>query len=289
MVRQPGRVKGLCYDYKQAFLQDLESYRITDGEFLEPYDEQIYNLIHEMVPLRNNYIEFLEQLCGNETLFDIKIITSLLEALHAFSGPLGRSGPAQFEHYRYFIHEIFLYTTAILISRQMYNKLNEICKHRYFVKNIQYYELVDGSYGMFYFYLQSLVETRNNRLSLKRVSVQADLIKDLSSSSRYSWDSLMEADFVLYYIQDIQNLEGKKQGRGGYWYPVTSAYVQFSYPTISLLQRLKSKAHFDDIKSLFSIKDVEHLQRIMQLSLEQGRVSGVPSLAHMLPNEIAVY
>lgn len=167
IIHRPGRIASLSYDYKRAFLEDLEEYRIM--ELSEPYDEQIYELIHEMIPLRNNYIKFVELLCSDYTLFDTK-------TLSAYSGPYGTTGHVQFEHYRYFIHELFLYTTTILICRKMYEKLNEICKHRYFVEYLNYNEMQDGSYGLFYFYLHSLVDTRNRRLKLNRTSVHADLI-----------------------------------------------------------------------------------------------------------------
>ncbi|QKE10640.1 toll/interleukin-1 receptor domain-containing protein [Bacillus cereus] len=289
IIRQPGRIKGLCHDYKKALILDLEEYRIPDGDLVEPYDEQIYNLIHEMVPLRNNYIEFLEQLCGDDSLFNTKVITSLFEDLHAFSGPLETTGPYVFEPYRYFIHEIFLYTVTVLVSRQMYDKLNEICKHVYFVKRRHSHELIEGSYGLFYYYLESLIRGRNSRLSLNRISIHADLIKELSSSSGYSWGNLVEADYILYYIQNIKELEGKQNLYGMHWYPVTSAYTQFSHPSIPLLKKLTSKNHFNEIKNLLSIESVEHLERIKDLSLNNRTPSQIPTLADMLPAEIAIY
>lgn len=292
IIRQPGRVKGLCHDYTKALIQDLEEYRIPDGDLTAPYDEKIYNLIHEMVPLRNNYIEFLEQLCGDDSLFNTKVITRIFEDLHVFSGPLDTSGPYTFEHYRYFIHEIFLYTATVLISRQMYDKLNEICKHVYFIKKRNSNEIIEASYGLFYYYLESLIKDRNDRLSLNRKSVHADLIKDLSSSSGYSWASLMEADFILYYIQKINELERKPHLYRGDWFPVTIAYAQVEPPSIPLFKKLTSKAHFNDVKNLLSIETVGDLERIKELSLKNQDYRSqprIPTLASMLPNEIAIY
>ncbi|HFJ9403443.1 TPA: SEFIR domain-containing protein [Bacillus paranthracis] len=286
-IHRPGRIKGLCYDYKKSFIQDLEMYRVT--ELTEPYDDRVYSLIHDMVPLRNNYIEFIENLCSDQALFDTKIIIDFFESIYIFTGPIDTTGPIQFEHYRYFVHEIFLYTAIVLISRKMYKELNEICKNRYFIKYMDYGELIDGGYGLFYFYLHSLIETRNCRLSLNRVSVHADLIKDLSSSSGYSWDNLIEADCILFYINNIKRLKGDKLGFKANWYPVTSAYFQFSYPNLPLLQRLKTKDHFNEIKYLLGIEDIDDLERIRKLSAVEGRISRVPSLTDMLPSEIAVY
>lgn len=292
VVRHPSRVKGLCRDYKQAFIQDLEAYRITHEELSEPYDEKISNLIHEMIPLRDNYIQFIEQLCVDESLFDSRIITNFFEGIYVFSdlpaGYVGTYYTIQFDHYKYLIHELFLYTATILISRQMYTKLTEIIHHRYFVQTSNRGELKDGGYEVFYSYLESL-DTRNNRLSLNRLSVHGDMVRNLCSSTEYSWDSLIEADFVLYYIQNIQILQNQNTAPRFGWYPVTSAFTQFSNPSIPLLQRLKSKAHFNDIKDLFSLEDIEHLQKIIELSVAQGRESGIPSLASILPQEIGIY
>ncbi|HHT7007506.1 toll/interleukin-1 receptor domain-containing protein [Bacillus paranthracis] len=291
-VRHPNRVKGLCRDYKHAFIQDLEAFKLTYEEFSEPFDEKITNLIHEMIPLRDNYIQFIEQLCVDESLFDSKIITNFFESIYTFSDlPVGYSGSfytIQFDHYRYLIHELFLYTATVLISRQMYTKLTEIIRHRYFVQGIHREELKDGGYELFYFYLQSL-ETRNTRLSLNRLSVHGDLIRNSCSSTEYSWENLIEADFILYYIQNIQILQNKNNAPRFGWYPVTSAFTQFSYPSIPLLQRLKSKAHFNDIKDLLSIDSIEHLQQIIELSAAKGRESGVPSFSNVLPQEIGIY
>ncbi|MGX5452580.1 hypothetical protein [Bacillus cereus] len=286
IIHRPGRIASLSYDYKRAFIEDLEEYRIM--ELSEPYDEQIYNLIHEMIPLRNNYINFVELLCSDHTLCDTKMLTDFFETLYTYSGPNGTTGPVQFEHYRYFIHELFLYTTTILISRKMYEKLNAICKHRYFVKYMDYNELHDGSYGFFYFYLHSLVDTRNRRLQLNRTSVHADLIKEQSISSGYSWENLIEADCLLYCIKDIQRLSGKQQEYSKHWYPVTYAYYQFSDPILPILQRLKSREHFDEIKNLLGVESVGELVSVKKVSAEEYR-SSVPSLNHLLPSEIAIY
>ncbi|AZJ24595.1 hypothetical protein CT694_34720 (plasmid) [Bacillus wiedmannii bv. thuringiensis] len=287
IIHRPGRIASLSYDYKRAFLEDLEEYRIM--ELSEPYDEQIYNLIHEMIPLRNNYIKFVELLCSDHTLFDTKTLTDFFETLYVYSGPYGTTGPVQFEHYRYFIHELFLYTTTILISRKMYDKLNAICKHRYFVKYNNYDELLDGSYGFFYFYLHSLVKTRNSRLKLNRISLHADLIKEQSISSGYSWENIIEADCMLYCIKDIQRLLGKKQEYSKRWYPVTYAYFQFSDPILPILQRLKSREHFDEIKKLLGVESLEQLENVKKLSAEEEYRSSVPTLNNLLPNELTIY
>ncbi|WP_249671144.1 toll/interleukin-1 receptor domain-containing protein [Bacillus thuringiensis] len=292
IVRHPNRVKGLCRDYKQAFIQDLEAFKLTYEELKEPFDEKITNLIHEMVPLRDNYIQFIEQLCVDESLFDPKIITNFFESIYPFSNlPVGYSGSfytIQFDHYKYLIHELFLYTAAVLISRQMYTRLTEILHHRYFVQGSHLGELKDGGYELFYFYLESL-EARNNRLSLSRVSVHGDLIRNSCSSTEYSWESLIEADFLLYCIHNIQILQNKNNAPRFGWYPITSAFTRFSNPSIPLLHRLKSKTHFDDIKGLLSIDSIEHLQQIIELSATKGRESGVPAFAHLVPQEIGIY
>ncbi|HDR8066693.1 TPA: TIR domain-containing protein [Bacillus cereus] len=286
IIHRPGRIASLCYDYKKALLEDLEAYRVL--ELSEPYDEQVYNLIQEMIPLRNNYIKFMELLCSDQTVFDTKMITDLFETLNIYSGSFGTTGPIEFEHFRYFIHELFLYTITILISRNMYDKLHEICKHRYFVKYNNYAELQDGSYGFFYFYLHSLIDTRNRRLQLNRTSVHADLIKEQSISSGYSWENLIEADCLLYCIKDIQRLLEKKQEYSKRWYPVTYAYFQFSDPILPILQRLKSREHFNEIKKLLGVESIEQLENVKKLSAEEYR-SSVPSLNSLLPNELAIY
>lgn len=292
IVRHPNRVKGLCRDYKQAFIQDLETFKLTHEDLEEPFDEKITNLIHEMVPLRDNYIQFIEQLCVDESLFDTKIITNFFESIYPFSDvPVGYSGTVytiQFDHYKYLIHELFLYTTAILISRQMYTKLNEIIRHRYFVQGIHREELKDGGYELFYFHLQSL-EGRNRRLSLNRISLHGELIRNSCSSTEYSWENLIEADFILYYIQNIQSLQKTANTPYFGWYPITTAFTRFSNPRIPLFQRLKSKTHFNDIKTLFSIDSIEQLEKIRELSIEKGRESGIPAFSHVLPQEIGIY
>lgn len=71
-----------------------------------------------------------------------------------------------------------------------------------------------------------------------------------------------------------------------YWYPVTSAYAQFLYPSISFLKRLTSKNLFNEIKDILSIESVEHIKH---LSLKNCMTSQIPALANLLPTEINVY
>lgn len=93
---------------------------------------------------------------------------------------------------------------------------------------------------------------------------------------------------MLYCIKDIQRLLGKRQEYSKRWYPVTYAYFQFLDPILPILQRLKSREHFDEIKNLLGVESVEQLESVKRVSAEEYR-SSVPSLYKLLPSEIAIY
>ena len=110
--------------------------------------------------------------------------------------------------------------------------------------------------------VQSLNEFRNNRLSLRRVSVTADLIKARATRKDLSFAEIREADLVIHYITEL---------RGGRfaWFPRTSAYGGRG-SGIELFERMVSRRHFEKTKVILGVNAVDELKTLIDKYVTQN-------------------
>jgi urease accessory protein UreH len=69
----------------------------------------------------------------------------------------------QFDHYKFFIQEIIIYTVAVLIENTQYDSLGEFLKTEFFIHD-RFNRNEHLNYRAFYSHLRLLDETRKQRL-----------------------------------------------------------------------------------------------------------------------------
>jgi len=102
----------------------------------------------------------------------------------------------------------------------------------------------------------AILEHRNQRLKLRKLSLHADLIRQRSQSSGLPFLYIMQADFVLF-IRDC--LDCRRYQRRQHWYPVTLLYAGHQYSPFEVFARCVSARYFDNIKGMFEITGKEDL------------------------------
>ncbi|MED1951009.1 SEFIR domain-containing protein [Brevibacillus centrosporus] len=285
IIRNPKRVKSLTNQFVENLVESLEQFRIEGLSSVEGLDDLIYEYIDKMIPLRNDYVQFLEALSDNETI-ETDTIVSLFENLYKytyFSGS-GRYYEAQYSHFKFFIQELFIYTTMILLEKKQYSKLSELLTSEFYITD-KYQESRRIGFVNFRFYLGIFDEVRNRNLGLNKLSLTAHYLVQRSNLRRYPMEKLVAADLMLYYLSIILSKHFDYT-----WFPCT--YVYGEHKQIDLLSRLRSRRYFENIKVLFEVDTAEQIkEKIISFNNENGRGYqqgySIPSLrAHINPDEI---
>jgi len=122
----------LINDYYSTFIEALSDFRINDSEVATVIDDVVITKIEALLPLRDDFVNFLEILFTYSTDFDIDKFIGFYEALARFIEDEDyRSNKSNYrrainDHYRFFLYELFLYTTCIMVSKEKYSYLSTL-------------------------------------------------------------------------------------------------------------------------------------------------------------------
>jgi hypothetical protein len=255
---------GAFDEYCNAFSSNLERFRLLkyDGEF----DEAVVKNIEEFIPYRNEAIQLLIGIAQySPTTEFIQRIHRLFESLIPYlsnTGNVRESKEWDFDNFKFLVHELFLYAMAVLLRHDRLDQGNYLLEQQYYVPgNSEYGKDAMVSFMVFRQYLKSL-EHRNNRLSLRRLSLRADLLKERCTGTGIDFLHLQQADFVVFMRGEIEG-----EDNWTFWWPETLLYLGHSNSPFEIFARSVSKAYFDRAKVLLAIKaptDLEPLWKSYQ-------------------------
>src|SRR5690606_30317906 len=217
------------------------------------FGKAIHDNINSYTPLRNDYIIFLDKLFKSELEFDIDIFIKFFEKLPILKDPQdGRSSWSQseFDNFRFFIHEIFVYTIAVGLKNEKYKFIEEILYSGYFFQGRFDYKKEAQRFDELYNYVEIFDQYYKQTYSKDYFSPMADLIvKRLPDD--LTLDDIVNADLLIHYIASFENLR---------WFPITYVYRTRDNGKFELFHRLVSLRHFEKVKFLFNVNTVKELQ-----------------------------
>ncbi len=242
-------------EYFDTFTSELERFRIT---FQQGDTDDVFTAsIESFLPYRNEIIDiFVTTSSYAET-------TETREIVHGFFGGLIRyqdrieginqHSDIDFDNFRFFVHEIFLYCIAAYLKNGRYDAVTYMVEKEYYCGNTNYRNQEMIPFYVFRQYVKSF-ELRNKRLGLKRINLQADVMKERCKGGPIDFLQLMTADFVLFLRAAIA-FKGERN-----WYPVVCIHLGHVYRPLEMFARAKSVAFFERIKPMFGITDVTSLR-----------------------------
>ncbi|MEK4294059.1 SEFIR domain-containing protein [Paenibacillus sp. FSL R5-0914] len=261
--RYPQRLKYQWGNFVDAYIESLKYFTIEKVDNPNEIDEVIVEKLLSMLPMRNDYIEGLELMVLSDSL-EVDDIIDFFERIYIFTEfqNEGSFYEVQFDHYKFLITELFMYTTLILLKTKKYNLLSQLTNAEFIINSNNNHRVLK-SFTRLRFYPSSL-ENRNKRLELRRTSLYADILIQ-RAGTRYKQE-LIESDIVLYNISKFL----VEEAWGRVWFPSTYIYAS-EYGTIKLFHKLKSRKHFEEIKVLFNNpKEDVFKSKINEMSVEQG-------------------
>jgi hypothetical protein len=256
MEKNPKRITAVLRDFLDEFYLNLKDYTITfSTRDTIGIGKEICNSINSYTPLRNDFIQFFDKITRSEIDFDIEILTKFLEKLPLLTYPQGDKSSwseYEFDNFRFFIHELFLYLIAIGLKNGKYKFLEELLNSKYFIKDKYDRENEPQTFGSFYFNIDIIKAYYNQTYSQNFLSPMADfMIKRIPEG--LTKDNLIDADLLCYYVAVLQN---------GRWFPIT--YVYRPQGKLELFNRLISSRHFEKVKPLFNVETPTELKDMLK-------------------------
>lgn len=253
LTKNPKRINIIVREFLDDFYKDLKDYtaNIPSTKNVIAWGKAIHDNIVSYTPLRNDYISFLDKLLKSETKFDIEIIIKFFEKLPLLKDPQdnrSRWSPSEFDNFRFFIHELFLYTIAVGLKNENYMFVEEILYSSYFFQDKHNYKNEPKRFDELYNYVEIFDQYYKETYSKNLFSPMADLvIKRIPNS--INEENLIDADLLCYYVSVLENFR---------WFPIT--YVYRTSGRFNLFDRLISLRHFEKVKGLFGIQNPKDLK-----------------------------
>lgn len=261
-------VPGLLDEYLELYAQNLERFRIskTAGEF----DDVVIQNIQDFLPYRNEYIQLLVAIAQYDPSDDsIRKLHRFLEILIPYMDRPEHVSQWQkwdFDNFKFIIHELFLYTVAILLKYERFIQAAFLIGQQYYISNnSERGRNVMVSFIVFREYMNSL-EYRNKRMNLRRLSLRADLLKDRCQGIGIDFKYLLQADFVLFVRAEVDAQDDFSR-----WWPETLLWLGHFHSPFEIFARAASKQYFDKIKGLIGINDPSDLASLLESYKNGGR------------------
>lgn len=248
-----GYAKGALDEYLSVFSEHLERFRVcgSDGE----PDDRIVKSIEDFIPSRNELLHVMTTLAQyTEPSAHMPRIHRFFESLipYMFRPPhINQWNETDFDNYKFIVHELYLYTLALLLRAESIESATYLLSQSYYVPgNSDLGKNASVSYTVFRDHMISLV-IRNQRLKANRLSLRADLLEQRSKTSGVQFRHVIQADFVCFLRADLTHTDNYDN-----WWPETLLYAKRSYGPCEIFARSASKAYLSRTLPLLGVAGV---------------------------------
>jgi len=274
----------LINKFTSEFIKVLRSF---DSLEICKNNEIILKQIEESKPIRDLYIDFLEMIIcdGSGTG---KIIPDFVEQI--YNSTHDANGRCQytkeeFEFFDFFIWEIFICTTAILLHYECYKELYQILSHTYFLRKNYFDSTLEANNFIFFRkYLRIIEEGCKPKSENPNLyTLAGDILIKREKKPLYTKNSIANSDLILYQMSCILGLlKGNR-----YWFP--SLYCYADLPQI-IWQKLVSREYCEKIMPLFGVTSVDILKEKIRNAKfsENARYSSFSGCAPMISHSIKI-
>ena len=264
-----GNSSGYVADYLESLSDGLEEFRIKEYE--GELDEAVIESIKAFIPYRAEFIELILIITKYGVAENFSgVLHKFFEGLISYLCPpenMNTQGRTTFDNFKFIIHELFLYTVAILLKEEKFQAVYDLISKDYYVErhpNGQTH--LKMSYRIFNNSLET-IDRRNERLNKRQISPHADIIKERTQYSGIDFRYLIQADFLLFMRSEILAVEWYDR-----WYPLIVMYNPYlSKDSPEIFIRAESSNYFNSIKGLLAINDKNDMIPLFDAYDKDGR------------------
>lgn len=253
-------------DYFSFLIENLSMFDFSAEEKNVTAD-QILEKIQQMTPIRDEIIDVIRDVAryANDEATYAEIHDFLENLIRFFEFRNAGDSNHQWaaDHYKFFGHELFLYTVAVLLKFRRFTQLNELTEKGYYVPSPRRYDEQNflSSFASFnryseafrYLSQRSYDSQSHETLLFKQRAVRADInLMDLN-----------QADFILFLVHRIDDGANDVSSYFSSWYPFTLAGTYRMTP-FELFLRSQSKSYFDDFRCCLRSISKEQLVELIE-------------------------
>ncbi|WP_000134165.1 MULTISPECIES: SEFIR domain-containing protein [Leptospira] len=261
-----GKISSQVYiqEYLDHFLSHFDSIRISKGkkESKEFFNE-IGRNIHDWIVLRNEFLKLISHFAKDPTCLDnIQIIHRFFESLIPYlSRPeeINSWSNCDFDNYRFIIHELFLYTIAILLKYERFNEVGYLLNEDYYVKPVE--GIRDLKPMKSFTSLSKPIEYLARLDEIERIEHgiyrHANILKERNKNSSVNSSFLIQADCILF----IRGALPKEKYR---WIPSVLYFCTHLYNPLEIFSRAKSIDYFQKLKLVLGIQTKIELGEVLE-------------------------
>lgn len=245
---------GALVEYLNLFSENISRFRLEPSNGINDFDQRIVDSIEQSIPIRNELIEIFSVIAQYEQMTaSAPVIHKFFESLIPYlDRPEGVTSYHKWDwdNLKFIIQESFILCISIFLKYERFDITSYLLNQRFYIQNdVRYGRSTMASFGVFRNYLESL-NHRNSRLQLNRLSVHADMLKERCTDSGISFNTIMQADFVLYLAEALR---GVKEGRRQDWWPETLVFKSFHGGTFEIFLRSESVEYFSRLAPVLGI------------------------------------
>ena len=260
-------------EYLDSVVTDLERFAISrpmgvQAPGTEPFWETLERSLDGMLPYRDELLQFFELHAFRKSGDDPTTIADALERLLPLRIPKGGVGSlvdANLENYSLFLHELFVYTVALLIRAGYFDGCDELLRHRFYVPGIE--QRLGTSLLSFSIFhsVSTVLAEKNQVLNQNRVDPIADLFQKRATMSKLPFSSFIEAELVLFLrslLDDIGRMP---------WFPHSLMYANWSMRP-PIFQKAAEHRHFLSVCKLLGVADKQDLVQKFNVGYKKHKI-----------------
>jgi hypothetical protein len=236
---------------------------------LDNFDEKVLKDLHTLLPLRDQLTDWL--LIESALPDTEKLESVLLDFLERILGlkyrpaELSSWTDAWIDAHGIFVYEMFLYVVTILVKSDKPHHIHEILTTHYILPDSEAHRNRDVvTFDEFYTHSE-ILEHRNKRLNLRRISPIADLIKQRATRSDLTFRDIMQAELIVLLMSILSE--------GNRWYPHTLVYSGRGGTRFPLFVRAAQHKGFQRLKVITGIGSGDELRTRFKEGCEKHGVN----------------
>jgi hypothetical protein len=248
-----------------SFLREISVTSVDFQAKFEPdeaHDEAVFRTIEGLAPLVGQLLRVVEGAIQADDEGRVQIaFHDYLEHIipHLDAGPTKWS-PDPTKFYAHFAFVAFL---AISVRNRKLEVANLFLNSPYLKESYSGMTGKSVTYEVFRAYLPSL-DARNSRLGLNRLSLHADLIKQVCDTIGFAFRDFVQADFILYLRGAALGFERNEASTYRGWWPTSALYITDVDGALPAFVRAEDPKYRDGLLATLGIRSKTELEALIQ-------------------------
>ncbi len=238
---------GLIREYGEALVDELKALSPVQADE-EPFDETVIKAVNAMRPYARQFAEIVQtavRFAQNDRVWDsILAVHEHLGTLMFRDRDMMQWNRHQFDAFKIIAHDSFVSTVALALDEERFDLVEKALSRPFLVDLSDHgRSRTTADFSVFRQYVES-IDVRKQRLKSNKISLDAELLHEaFPRGSVPSFDSLMQADFVLF-------VRAMGQSSRNNWYPYSLIFATDRFAPFPIFARAESLRYFDRIAGL---------------------------------------